>query len=305
MQCSLNLCVCVCAWSPSVCGLLVCILFRDKGFSDTRRERRKYQAKIWEKRKKVLSSSIPATSFEWRERTEGRVVLDKWSEAALTEVLRFMYMGCTHAASVPAAKELLLAAIEFAMDELKGNLAHLLAKQLDQSNCLDMLRWAGVENNVPELMGPCLQAVRGMKVESREEAEGLLRLAADLGDMEGGQVCRDLRATAFERVGLAVRAGNCMGLLVGVSLGCSFPRGLLSDVHARRARRALGWSTRRPRRWLHSAWRWPGRKQKRRWGWWGTKRKALPVACHKMPCWRCFGKTPWDWGVRTACGTRW
>ena len=145
-------------------------------------------------------------------------MLDKWSEAALTEVLRFMYLGEAKVVSTPAAKELLLAATELALEELKGKLVRLLARRLDQRNCLDMLRWAGVENNIPELMGPCLQAGRGMKVGSREEAEGLLRLAADLGDLEGGQVCRDLRAIAFERVGLAVRAGNCMGLLVRVFL---------------------------------------------------------------------------------------
>lgn len=171
-------------------------------------------------RRNSFSSPTTDSPFEWRERTEGRVMLENWSPGVLIEVLRFMYLGEAKVSSVAAAQALVLAAMEFAMDELKGKVVHLLARQLDQRSCLEMLRWAGVENNVPELVGPCLQAVRAMKVESREEAEGLLRLAADLGALEGDQLCGELRAIAFERVSLSVRADNCLGLLVRLLAPC-------------------------------------------------------------------------------------
>lgn len=201
--------------------------------------------------------------MNWTESETNSVTLEDWDSGTIRELLCFMYVGEAHVETVERGQRLLQASMHFQVPELEGQLIEVLGLSLSEDTCVEMLRFAAVEDNIPSLVRRSLQAVRELQeVQDREEAEALLGLADELRDMDGGRLQQELRSIAFEKAEVAVRAGNCMDLMVCALVFLSvFSSAFHVRTHKHRPLVVRMLVERKaPDRWSSGAWRWHKRR---------------------------------------------
>ena len=97
------------------------------------------------------------------------VNLETWDSCVIREMIRFIYSGEAQVETEEFGRRLLQASIEFQVPELESLLVEMLGGSLSAGTCVRMLRFAGVENDIPSLVRRSLRAVRELEEVQQED----------------------------------------------------------------------------------------------------------------------------------------